>query len=192
MAMLFPTATNSLTAADHPYPTDGVSLINGWHSVGPSLSSSTFPEEKYQSFIEEDASALNEDAVKNTVLPAMLRAMSAADSAQKNVWFNNMDPLVPGISQAKPDYYHGAQPETIHQQVREDLSEYIVPSTATHFPAVPNFFMEVKGPLGTNCELLLQACNSGSIGARAMHMLEKLSARRARISRQSVVHLVYL
>lgn len=122
--------------------------------------------------MEEDAGALNEDAVKDTVLPAMLRAMGASDGAQKNVLFTNMDPLVPGISQAKPDYYYGAQPELIHQQVREDLSGHIVPSTSTHFPAIPNLSMEAKGPLGTNREALLQACHIGAIGARAMHSLE--------------------
>lgn len=102
----------------------------------------------------------------------MLRAMGASDGTQRNVLFNNMDHLVPGISWAKPDYYYGAQPEQIHQQVREDLSGHIIPSTSTHFPAVPNFSMEAKGPLGTNREALLQACNVGAIGARAMHSLE--------------------
>lgn len=48
-----------------------------------SLSPSTFPEEEYRNFVRQDARALNEDAVKDTVLPAMLRAMGASDGAQK-------------------------------------------------------------------------------------------------------------
>jgi hypothetical protein len=102
----------------------------------------------------------------------MLNAMGASNGAQKDVLFNNMRELVPGISQAKPDYYYGVQPELIHQQVREDLSDQIVPSTSTHLPAVPNFSMEAKGPLGTNREALLQACHYGTIGARAIQSLQ--------------------
>lgn len=155
------------------------SLPNEWDELKrrlaqprPSLSPSRVPEEDYRKFVRQDARADNEDAVKDSVLPAMLRAMGASDGAQKNVLFTNMDPLVPGISQAKPDYYYGEPPELIHQQVREDLNRHIVPSTSTHFPAVPNFSMEAKGPLGTNREALLQACHVGAIGARAMHSLE--------------------
>jgi hypothetical protein len=155
-----------------PLPNEWDELNRRLAQPRPSLSPSRFSGEEYEKFVEEDAGALNEDAVKDTVLPAMLRAMGASDGAQKNVLFTNMDPLVPGISQAKPDYYYGAPPELIHQQVREDLSGYIIPSTSTHFPALPNLSMEAKGPLGTNREALLQACHVGAIGTRAMHSLE--------------------
>ncbi|TID12807.1 hypothetical protein E6O75_ATG09972 [Venturia nashicola] len=66
----------------------------------------------------------------------MLRAMGASGGAQKNILFNNLDPL----------------PELIDEQVREDLNRHIVPSTSTQLPAVPNFSMEAKGALGTNRE----------------------------------------
>jgi hypothetical protein len=154
-------------------------LPNEWDELNrrlaqprPSLSPSTFPEDEYQRFVEEDASAFNEDAVKNTVLPSMLKAMGASNGAQKNILFSNIDPLVPGISQAKPDYYYGAKPELIDQQVREDLGQHSVPSTSTQLPTVPNFSIEAKGPLGTNREALLQACHIGAVGARAMHSLQ--------------------
>jgi hypothetical protein len=102
----------------------------------------------------------------------MLEAIGASNDAQKNIWFTNTDPITAGISQPKPDYYHGAPPEQIHQQVREDLSSHIIPSTQTKLPAVPNFSMEVKGPRGIVQEAELQACNNGAIGARAMHSLQ--------------------
>lgn len=155
-----------------PLPNEWDELNRRLAQPRPSLSPSTFPEDQYQRFVEEDASAFNEDAVKNTVLPSMLKAMGASNGAQKNILFSNIDPLVPGISQAKPDYYYGAKPELIDQQVREDLGQHIVPSTSTRLPTVPNFSMEAKGPLGTNREALLQACHIGAVGARAMHSLQ--------------------
>jgi hypothetical protein len=48
-----------------------------------SLSPSIFPEEEYQEFVREDAEAFNEDAVKELVLPAILKAIAASRGAQK-------------------------------------------------------------------------------------------------------------
>ncbi|KAI9685788.1 MAG: hypothetical protein M1820_010751 [Bogoriella megaspora] len=169
---IFPYGYEFPDGSEPPLPDEWDELHQRIAQPRLSLSPSIFPEEEYRNFIRQDARAPNEDAVKDTVLPAMLRTMGASDGSQKNVLFNNLDPLVPGISQTKPDYYYGAQPEQIHQQVRNDLSSHIIPSTSTHFPAVPNFCMEAKGPLGTNREALLQACNVGAIGTRAMHSLE--------------------
>lgn len=138
----------------------------------PSLSPSTFPDKEYQEFIDKDAEAHNEDAVKDSVLPAMLRAMKASDSAQKNILFTNVDPISDGITQAKPDYYSGAPTETILPEVRKKLDNIIVPSGHTHLPAAPNLFMEAKGPRGDQTEALLQACHDGAIGARAMQSLQ--------------------
>jgi hypothetical protein len=77
----------------------------------PSLSLSRFPNDDYQKFIRADKRAFNEDVVKDTVLPTMLRVIGASSSAQKNILFSNIDPITGGIAQAKPDYYYGVQPE---------------------------------------------------------------------------------
>ncbi|KAH0563109.1 hypothetical protein GP486_002327 [Trichoglossum hirsutum] len=140
----------------------------------PSLSPSRFSEEKYQEYIRADEQAFNEDAVKDSVLPAILRATAASDEAQKNIWFTNIDPIVAGIAQPKPDYYYGARPEQIHPDVRnnEQLNKHIIPSSYTHLPAVPNFSLEAKGPDGSLAEALRQACHNGAVGERAMHSLE--------------------
>jgi hypothetical protein len=140
----------------------------------PSLSPSKFSEGRYQEFVKNDAKAFNEDAVKDSVLPAMLRAMDASNGAQKNILFINTAPMVEGISQAKPDYYYGTQPELIHSDVRnsEQLSRYIIPSNHTNLPAVPNVSLEAKGPDGSFAEALRQASHNGAIGERAIHSLE--------------------
>lgn len=121
--------------------------------------------------MEADAEAYNEDAVKDSVLPAMLRAMGASQGAQKNILFTNTEPIAAGIAQAKPDYYYGAQPEQIHPDVRDELSTHIIPSKHDHLPAVPNFSLEAKGPDGSFAVAQRQACHNGAIGARAMQSL---------------------
>ena len=137
----------------------------------PSLSPSTFPEEAYQKFVDADAEAFNEDAVEDSVLPAMLNAVGASSGAQKNVLFTSTQPITDGIALAKPDYYYGAQPEQIHPHVRNELSKHIIPSNHTHLPVVPNFFLEAKGPDGSAAVARRQACHNGAMGARAMQSL---------------------
>ncbi|KAI4162736.1 MAG: hypothetical protein LQ342_003623 [Letrouitia transgressa] len=152
-------------------------LPQNWDEINrrlaqPRLSPSVFPEEKYQAFVRKDKRAFNEDAVKDSVLPAMLETMSASGDAQKNIWFTNIDPITDDIAHVKPDYYYGAQPEQIHQNVRDQLSKHIVPSNHTHLPAVPNLFLEVKGPSGNLAEAERQALHDGAIGARAIQSLQ--------------------
>ena len=149
----------------------------------PSISSSRFPNDDCQKFIDADAETFNEDEVKedevrenevkDSVIPAMLRAMgtSLPSGAKKNILFTNIDPMAAGISQAKPDYYDGAQPEQIHPEVRAELSNHIIPSSHAHLPAVPNFVLETKGPTGSWLEASRKACHNGAIGARAMQSL---------------------
>ncbi|KAI9769974.1 MAG: hypothetical protein M1840_003685 [Geoglossum simile] len=153
-------------------------LPPGWEEINRRLAqprpSLRFSEEKYQEFILADAEAFNEDTVKDSVLPAMLRAMDAFSGAQRNIPFTNIDPMAPGISQARPDYYYGAQPEQIHLDVRNNkqLSKHIIPSKHAHLLVVPNFSLEAKGPDRSLSEALRQACHYGAVGARAMHSLE--------------------
>jgi hypothetical protein len=58
---------------------------------------------------------VREDAVKELVLPAMLKAIAASRGAQKKVLFTNIPPATDNIAQAKPDYYYGAQPESSYR-----------------------------------------------------------------------------
>ena len=161
-------------------------LPSGWDEINqrlaqprPSLSPSRFPEEAYQNFVEADADAFNEDAVKDSVLPVMLGAMGASQGAQKNILFTNTEPIAAGIAKAKPDYYYGAQPGQIHLRIRHpdpdvgdpDIRSHIIPSKHDHLPAVPNFSLEAKGPDGSFAVAQRQACHNGAIGARAIQSL---------------------
>lgn len=137
----------------------------------PLLSPSRFSEDAYQHFVRADAHAFNEDAVKDSVLSVMLKAMGASQSAQKNILFINTEPITAGIAQAKPDYYYGAQPEQIHSDVRNELSTHIISSNHTHLSVVPNFFLKAKGLNGSAAVARRQACHNGAIGVRAMQSL---------------------
>ncbi|KAI4154574.1 MAG: hypothetical protein LQ340_001583 [Diploschistes diacapsis] len=101
----------------------------------------------------------------------MLEAMGAPRGAEKNILFTNIDPITGDIAQAKPDYYYGARLEQIHPHVRNELSKHIIPSNHTRLPAVPNFFLEAKGPDGSLAVAKRQACHDGAISARAMQSL---------------------
>ncbi|KAF2457518.1 hypothetical protein BDY21DRAFT_385781 [Lineolata rhizophorae] len=117
-----------------------------------SLSPSTFPEEA-------------------KVPPAMLEAMGASRNTLENTLFNNIDPMTGDIARAKPDYFYGASHYQLHPDVRNELSEYIIPLNNTLLPAVPNFFLETKGPRGLAVVAQRQVCHDGAIGARAMQSL---------------------
>ena len=75
------------------------------------------------------------------------------------------------ITKAKPDFYDGARPAELNTQVREQLSEYIEPSTKKNAPLLANFFMEAKGPDGKAPVNKLQAMYDGALGACGIHEL---------------------
>ncbi|ROV91879.1 hypothetical protein VMCG_09174 [Cytospora schulzeri] len=75
------------------------------------------------------------------------------------------------ISKAKPDLYDGVDQQMICPEVKEELSEKIIP-TKGRDPAAPNFFVEVTskrqdGEIGQR-----QVGHDGALGARGMHSLQ--------------------
>jgi hypothetical protein len=89
-----------------------------------SLSPSRFSDGDRQKFLRKDAKARNEPDIRTEVLPALLDAMGTSGGAQKDILFTNIDPLTNSITQAKPDYYCGAQPEQLDPGVYEELSNH--------------------------------------------------------------------
>lgn len=96
----------------------------------------------------------------------------------RNVSFRNMQPFADGkICDAKPDFYDGVRLEEIHRHIRTELGLYIIPSTQQCAPALPNFFMEVKGPDGSGAVAKRQVCYDGTVGARAIHALRSFGVK---------------
>lgn len=92
--------------------------------------------------------------------------------SQENLFFGNLKHLTDGsITKAKPDFYDGSRPADLNKQIREELEPFIVPSTNTAAPCLPNFFTEAKGPKGTTDVCKLQALYDGAVNARGIHEL---------------------
>jgi hypothetical protein len=89
-----------------------------------------------------------------------------------NQVFNNLKPLGDHISNAQPDYYNGSRPVEIRAKVRDDLEEYIIPSSQRHRHALPNLFTKAKGPDGKASEAKRQITQDLAVGARGMLMMQ--------------------
>ena len=114
--------------------------------------------------------ALTENTVMSKAFP--ITAGTSDIPSQENLLFGNLKHLTDGsITKAKPDCYDGSHPADLNKEIREELGPYIVPSTNTAAPCLPNFFMEGKGPNGNTAVCKRQALYDGALGARGMHKL---------------------
>ncbi|KAL9125666.1 MAG: hypothetical protein Q9217_005161 [Psora testacea] len=135
-----------------------------------SLSPSRFTREQFLDFKKKNREALTESKVMSKVFPII--AGIANFPSQENLRFTNLQDLTDGsITKAQPDFYDGARPEDLNKQVREKLGPYIIPSTNTAAPCLPNFFTEGKSPKGPADVNKLQAMYDGAVGARGIHEL---------------------
>ena len=156
---------------------DGSVYPDNWEEINerlaqprPSLSPSRFPREAFRKFEKTNMQALTENTVMSKAFPII--AGTADIPSQENLLFGNLKHLTDGsITKAKPDCYDGSRPADLNKQIREELGPYIVPSTNTAAPCLPNFFTEAKGPKGTTDVCKRQALYDGAVGARRIHEL---------------------
>ena len=135
-----------------------------------SLSPSRFTRECFLNFKEKNQEALTENTVMSKAFPII--AGTADIPSQENLLFGNLKDLTDGsITKAKPDFYDGSRPADLHKDTREELGPYIIPSTNTAAPCLPNFFTEGKGPNGNAAVCKRQALYDGAVGARGVHKL---------------------
>lgn len=135
-----------------------------------SLSSSRCPPGEFQIFRQKDRLALNKGMVMSDVFPTI--AGSAPIPKAEGMAFTNLRGLTDGyIKKARPDFYDGARPADLSIHIREELGDYIVPSTDTSAPCLPNFFAEASGPKGHPDVSQRKALYDGALGARGVHEL---------------------
>ncbi len=135
-----------------------------------SLSPSRFTREAFLDFRAKNQEALTENTIMSQAFPII--AGTADIPSQENLLFGNLKHLTDGsITKAKPDCYDGSHPADLNKQIREELGPYIVPSTNTAAPCLPNFFTEGKGPNGNTAVCKRQALYDGALGARGIHEL---------------------
>ncbi|KAI9841528.1 MAG: hypothetical protein M1837_000629 [Sclerophora amabilis] len=136
----------------------------------PSLSPSRFSNNAFDNFVRTNSRALTEPMVMRNLIPTISGDANIPSAGE--LPFGNLEPLTDGtLVDAKPDFYDGARPAQIHGRIREELSSHITPSTQQHAPALPNFFIEGKGPDGSTAVAKRQACYDGALGARGIHRL---------------------
>lgn len=141
-----------------------------------SLSPSRFTDEAFWDFKMKvkDAFSYENRKDKGKVISSILPifAGTADISSQANTQFENLEDLTDGsITAAQPDFWDGSRPEELNQHFREKLGPYIVPSTNTSAPCLPNFFTEVNGRGDFYCVGERQTLYSGALGARGIHEL---------------------
>ncbi|KAL2376296.1 hypothetical protein RJZ90_007611 [Blastomyces dermatitidis] len=138
-----------------------------------SLSPSNFSDEHFRKFKRADTHASKEQPVTTSVIPIIEGDIDDPKCAGGGYPLGNLAPLTDGtLAQAKPDHFYGARPEQLDRQIRNKLSDHIIPSTQDDLPMVPNFFLEAKGPDGSLAVATQQACYDGALGARGMHALQ--------------------
>jgi hypothetical protein len=159
------------------YKTNRAQKPSNWAEINkrlaqprPSLSPSQFTEAAFEAFQRTNEDALTEATVMSKAFPII--AGTPDIPSQENLLFGNLKHLTDGsITKAKPDFYDGSRPADLDKRIREELGPYIVPSTNTAAPCVPNFYTEGKGPKGDTSVCRNQALYNGALGARGMHIL---------------------
>lgn len=128
-------------------------------------------EAEHNNFVKKANAAQGEAKIRSSVFP-ILRG-NESDLYEEDLPFNNLTPLVPGISNAKPDIFYGSHTTQLKPQIRSELNQMIIPSKQSHhnIPMVPNLFLEAKGPDGSPAVLKRQILHDGSLGARGIHEL---------------------
>jgi hypothetical protein len=142
----------------------------------PSLSPSQFLESDFNNFERHNDRARTEPNAMAKVVPIIAGDSDDRYPSQADVPFGHLELMDKDLVKPKPDLYYGAKPEQIDRQVRDELGKYIVPSSDTSLPAVPNYFLEGKSTKGRADVAVRQACYDGAVGARAMHQLQNYGA----------------
>ena len=139
-----------------------------------SLSPSKFSPSLFRDFQQKSARALFENEVMSTVIPIFCGPSKIPN--QQDVLFTEFAPITDKKKRVKPkpDFFDGARFDELSQEVRDDavIGSTVIPTRHRSVPIAPNFYMEVKGQIGSDIVAQRQACYDGSYGARAMHALQ--------------------
>ncbi|KAI4156656.1 MAG: hypothetical protein LQ340_000102 [Diploschistes diacapsis] len=110
-------------------------------------------------------------------MPIIEGEIRDARCVSRGIPFTNLAPLTDeNLVRGNPDVYYGARPEQLdrgvrNEQIENNLSDRIVPSTQHDLAILPNFVLAVKGPEGSLAVAGRSACYDGALRARAMHAL---------------------
>ncbi|OJD13206.1 hypothetical protein AJ78_06324 [Emergomyces pasteurianus Ep9510] len=124
-----------------------------------SLSPSKISEQEFGEFREADMNASKEKPIVRLAIPIIEGHIDDVRCMEGDYPFRNFAPLTDGtLANATPDHFLDARPEQLNRQFRDQLSDFVVPSTQKDHPIAPNFFQEAKGPDGSPAVATRQAC----------------------------------
>ncbi|KAL4791256.1 hypothetical protein BDV19DRAFT_381677 [Aspergillus venezuelensis] len=125
---------------------------------------------EYKQFMELNMNAADKQLVIKNILPVLEGKQTLNSQTGGSHLFNNLAHLTDGtLSNAKPDFYHGARPQQLEPAIQKQLNDQVVPSTQSSRPIAPNFFFEIKGHAGSIPVVKRQACYNGALGTRGLH-----------------------
>ncbi|OAA49667.1 hypothetical protein NOR_01590 [Metarhizium rileyi] len=138
-----------------------------------SLSPSKFSNEDFRKFERADAQAYKERDITTNVIPIIQGDIRHIKCIAGEIPFTNLEHLTDGtLVPGNPNLYFGARPEQLKKTIRQELSNYIQPSTQHDLPITPNYLLQAKGPDGSLSVATRQASYDGALGARAIHCLQ--------------------
>ncbi|KAI9890984.1 MAG: hypothetical protein M1814_003485 [Vezdaea aestivalis] len=169
---VFPDGYEYPDSRSTPIPENWEDINKKLKEPRPSLSPSQFSNERFREFKRADANVTKENKAIKRVIPIIEGNIRDSRCDGGEIRFSNLESLTgDNLVPATPDIYHGARPEQLKRKIRNDLSHYIIPAKNDSHPAIPNFFLEAKGPDGSARVAKLQATYDGALGARAMEKL---------------------
>ncbi|KAL7923273.1 hypothetical protein ACQKWADRAFT_312374 [Trichoderma austrokoningii] len=135
-------------------------------SLSPSVASeSAFEEFQFKNTIK------SEDTVMRNIIP--LIAGDADILNEGHLPFTNLASITKNsIVYPYPDFFDGAHPEAVDQEVREALDKIIIPTEKANAPIAPNLFLEAKSSGGTLDVAEGQVILDGAHGTIIMHTLQ--------------------
>ena len=142
----------------------------------PSLSPSQISESDFSNFKRHNARARTEPKAIVKVVPIIAGDSDDRRPFAADVPFGHLEPVDKDLVKPEPDIYYGAKPEQVDRRVRDELGKYILPSSDTSLPAVPNYFLEGKSAKGRADVAVRQACYDLAVEARAMYQLQNYGA----------------
>ncbi|KAL4794333.1 hypothetical protein BDV19DRAFT_379616 [Aspergillus venezuelensis] len=95
-------------------------------------------EREYEYFTTVNDKTSDEQLVVSKILPFFEGSQQYSFEDDGNHLFTNLAPLTDGtLANATPDFYHGARPNQLNHNIREDLSNKIIPTRRTDRPIAP-------------------------------------------------------
>lgn len=139
-------------------------------AAGASLLSSDLSRSAFKDFRHKRGTS-SEAAVMGDLVPVLAGTTNIPNGRQ--ISYVNLASITKHTTAIPaPDFFDGARYSDLDQKVRDDLYNIVIPSPRVEVPIAPNFFLEVKGALGTIKVAESQVVLVGAHGAVIMHALQ--------------------